>query len=93
MTITTDHPLTRSGSVPAINATVGRRTANPCRRPAAPTAPEGFEAAATQHDTSGTFHQSRHRFPAYYLGRPAQTWIDALSGQVGSATPVNIAQG
>jgi hypothetical protein len=33
--------------------------------------------------------------PAYYLGRPAQTWIDALSGwaRVGSATPANIGRG
>jgi hypothetical protein len=94
MIITTDHTLTGSDSTAAISASLCRRVADPCRLPASPSVPADVENTA-ERDTSRTCGQSQGRFPAYYLGHPTQTWIDAMSGPPGarSATPASIGQG
>jgi hypothetical protein len=85
MTITSDHPLTgSSNAAAAVSAPLVRRAATPCRRPTPPAAPVRFEAAVTQRDTAAAFDQPERRFSVYYLGRPAQTWIDAMSRRPGS---------
>lgn len=92
MTIAIDSFLTANAGA-AVRAPLRPRNSNHCRLSATSTPYPGRET--TQRDTTMPVRQPRQHLPAYYLGRPAQTWIDALAAtaKVGSASLASIERG
>jgi hypothetical protein len=81
MTITTVAALTGSGCATGTGAR--------------PTTKVTLEATGPPRDTSAPLAPLERRLPAYYLGRPAHVWIDAMSPRATSRllSPQDIGRG
>jgi hypothetical protein len=95
MTTITDSSLTGSNSTETISAPRVRPDANAGRFSTSLITPARSETAAAHRDSSAHADRQQHRFPAYYLGRPVQIWINALAGRtrLGSVTTTGINRG
>jgi hypothetical protein len=69
------HPGVAMTAEAAISPHAGVR----CPRSALPTPPSTLGISTPEHHAPSISPQPQRRLPAYYLGRPAQVWIRAMS--------------
>lgn len=84
MTTTIDPVLFHPNVAVTAEAALSPHTGVRRPRSALPTPPSTLEVSTPPHAMSA-IPQSQRRLPAYYLGRPAQMWINALSPRVAFA--------